>query len=191
MVDRVAKYLTFQICRHSNSSEEDTEKIQYALEAIIGEASKLAALLILFGLLGRSHYFILSIVILLSIRTFSGGLHGRNGIDCFIFSAFIFIISCVIAPALSDWNSYTYILLALISLIVISTCSPVASVYRPILSNRRTVQLKMLSMAFTAIWLYVLFFHVKDPAYFKSGISIIFIQAAQLSVSKLKKSSQI
>jgi len=180
MIDKITAY----ICRNSELKENDAEKIQYALTAIFNDLSKFIVLLILFSLIGKERYFIFSSIILLSIRGFSGGVHFDTTIKCFAFTALIFIITSIIAPFYFRTFYVVYYIVAALSLLIITIKSPSPSVNRPIRSEKRRQRLKVLATLFTAAWVVVLFYCVKDVELFNCGLSAIVLQAIQLLIPK-------
>lgn len=184
MITRIANLLSLSIGQNNNMAKEDIEKINYILIVILDEFTKLLILFILFLLTGKLNLFLYSLFILSTIRIFSGGTHFNNSISCLIFSICFFILAVFIFPLLSLTRVH-YIILSAASLIIIALRSPMPSPMRPIKNMKRRYYLKILSILFTLIWLYILFFIIKNEVLFKCGIGTILLQALQLLIREV------
>lgn len=65
----------YKVYKERLLSHRDLRKMKYAMTVVWNEVIKLAALLALFFMLNKTYEFLFCFSILLSIRTFSGGLH--------------------------------------------------------------------------------------------------------------------
>lgn len=78
MTHKVCGKITMFISNNSDIKNiDDLEKINYALVTILNEIFKGIILIILFIIVGKLNYFLFSMLILISIRTFSGGFHAK------------------------------------------------------------------------------------------------------------------
>ena len=180
MIYRLAGLLTNRIRKYNFYSEEEIEKIDYALKAILGEAFKLVVLLIIFFFLGKVNFFMFSLLILMTIRSFSGGIHFDTTFKCLVFTILFFLVTSFIAPNINiNYLNINYTL-GIISFIIICIKSPCPSPRRPIKRKKRRRILKNLSIFSTAIWLYILFGYVKNVQLLNCGISTLFLLSVQL-----------
>lgn len=188
MIDRFAASLALTLYENTNISLEESEQIHYALNVILGEFTKLFLLFIIFMFINKLELFLFSLLVLASIRTFSGGLHLGSNRECLIASLGFFLITCFFTEVTLNLSIIFYYIVAVISIILTFTGSPKPSVYRPILSNTRRLRLKLLSTTSTIIWFFILFFYIKNSHLFKCGFLTIVMQAIQLvKIQKGKK----
>ncbi|GLC30692.1 accessory gene regulator ArgB-like protein [Clostridium omnivorum] len=181
MISKLADLATVKICKYNSYTlEEDVEKINYGLKVVLGESIKLMILLIIFFSIGMLKYFMFSLLILMSIRLFAGGLHFSTTLECLVFTTAFFIVTSYIAPSISFTSYNVYFLLGLITLILISTKAPKPNPNRPIKCKKRRRILKSLSIFFTLIWFLILMFCIKNIKLINCGISTLLLQAIQL-----------
>lgn len=179
---KMSVFLTKLICSKNDNdiSAEDCEKINYSIEVILSEGSKISILLLIFISLGGLRTFIFSFIILLSIRTFAGGFHAKNSFQCLLFSITFFIITSVWVFSFSEIpNGAIYIILS-ISLILNLLYAPNPSINRPIISKTRNLRLKIASVVATGFWSYMFLFYIKDVTQIKCGVVTILLQSVQL-----------
>ncbi|NMM61774.1 accessory gene regulator B family protein [Clostridium sp. P21] len=183
IIDILSNMIGDYISSNCSISQSDKEKAIYALKAILGEVIKIIILILLFYILHRVKFFIFSLVILISIRTFSGGIHLKTFNQCLLFSAFIFIITSLVAPIMPKTYSEIYYGIAILDILSVAVKSPCPSPKRPIKNFNRLIRLKILSIFFTIIWLGILFFYITDTFLFNCGLATITIQSIQLILS--------
>ncbi len=181
MINKVALKITDYIQMNSNiKNTDDLEKINYSLQAILNESFKIVILIILFYIFGKINYFIFSILILFSIRIFTGGYHCSTTLRCLLFSILLFLITCLIGPILPSVNSLIYYIIALLSTFIVIFKSPYPNKNRPIRNRKRKWIFKMISTFFTVFWVCILLFYIKDITYFNCGFLTIVLQVMQL-----------
>lgn len=180
MISKLANLVTVKICKYNSYTLEEVEKINYGLKIILGESFKLIILLILFFSIGMLKYFMFSLIILMSIRIFAGGLHFNTTLKCIVFTIAFFMVTSYIAPNISSSSYFIYSLLGLFALIVISIEAPKPNPNRPIKSKKRRRILQSLSIFFVFIWFFTLIFYIKNIKLINCGISTLLLQAIQL-----------
>lgn len=181
VINRLAYTLTNYIRSNSDfTNSDDLDKINYAIETILNEAFKILILLILFSALGKLRYFNFSIIILLSIRIFSGGLHSKTFLGCLLWTTLFFTTTSIVAPIIPKVSIGIYYLISLFNLSVIITKSPYPNPNRPIKSKKRRQVLKILAIFFTIFWIIALLFFTNDISYLNCGIFTILLQSLQL-----------
>jgi accessory gene regulator B len=180
MISKLADLATDKICKYNSFTLEETEKINYGLKIVLGESFKLIIIVCIFLAIGMLKYFLFSLIILMSIRIFAGGLHFNTTLKCLVFTMAFFIVTSYIAPNISLSNYNIYSLLGLLILIIISIRAPETNPNRPIKDKKRRGILKCLSIFFTLIWFFILIFHIKNIKLINCGISTLLLQAIQL-----------
>lgn len=176
MLQKLACY----ICKYETSDKDAIIKVTYALKCIFNHLYKLLFLIILFSILGKINYFCFSLIILFSIRTFSGGMHFNTSISCLIFTTGFFIITALISTYIPSLPNTVYIILMFISLTIIAIKSPVTTSKRPIISITRFKILKWGSIITTISWVCFLLFYLKSINFINCGTLTITIQSLQL-----------
>lgn len=181
MINKLAFKLTCYIENNSKFDKlEELEQIQYALTTILNETFKITILLILFSAIGKLSYLLFSMLILFSIRLFSGGLHANTLLGCLMWSTLFFTATSILAPLLPKLNQYIYYILGLLNLVVISVQSPYPNPIRPIKKKKRKQYLKILAIFFSVIWIYIILFHINNSSYLNCGIVTILLLSSQL-----------
>lgn len=183
MLSNLALKITSFICTDAYNTPKDRAKIQYGVTVILSEGFKIIFLILLFSILHLEKYFYLSLFILLSIRTFSGGVHVKGLLNCLFLTILLFIFTCILAPSLPRLNIELYLLVSILSFMIVLVEAPICSVVRPIKSNKKKLLYKFIAAMSIAIWTIILLFGV-DTSYINCGISTIFIQCIQLVLIK-------
>lgn len=176
----------YKIYKEKLLSNGDIRKMKYAKHVIWNELVKFLALLIIFKLSSKLDLFLFCIALLLPIRIFSGGLHFKNTLSCFIASLIFFSLAILILPRLFSMTVTIGKILMLISTVIIYVHSPIPSSFRPILNEKRKQNLKYISVFFTLLSIFILFKFTltNNKVFFESGIWVISIQAFQLILGK-------
>jgi accessory gene regulator B len=185
MINKLAFKLTCYIKNNSKfNNPQESEQIQYAITTILNEVFKIIILLILFSVIGNLKYLLFSMMILLSIRLFSGGLHAKTLLGCLMWTILFFTLTSIIAPLLPKLSPYIYYILSLLNLAVIIIKSPYPNPKRPIKNKKRKQYLKILAISFSLFWTYILLFHLNNSTYLNCGIATILLQSLQLIYTK-------
>jgi len=180
MWKRLTKLIVYKVYKMKILSHEELRKMKYGMEVIFDELVKIIILLILFTVLNRLKYFLFSLVILSTIRCFSGGLHFQKNLSCLLFSIIFFTASTCegvyefIGSANLSYPAMT------ISILTIGMFSPITSINRRIKDKRRMRLLKFTAILITIFWAYILLFKTWDPALAACGMVTIILQAFQL-----------
>lgn len=181
MINKLAFKLTCYIENNSKFNKpQELEQIQYSLTTILNEVFKIIILIILFSVIGNLNYLLFSMIILLSIRLFSGGLHAKTLLGCLTWTTLFFTLTSIIAPLLPKLNPFTYYTLSLLNLVVILVQAPYPNEKRPIKKKKRKQYLKILAASFSIFWTYILLFKVYDSTYLNCGMATILLQSSQL-----------
>ena len=166
MINKLAFNLTCYIGNNSNfKSSEELEQIQYSLITILNEIFKIITLIILFKSIGKLNYLLFSMIILLSIRLFSGGIHAKTLFSCLMWTTLLFTLTSVIAPLIPELSPCIYYLLSLLNLTVIIIQAPYPNSKRPIKKKKRKLYLKILAVSFSIFWTYILLFYINNSTY--------------------------
>lgn len=97
MIDKICKFLTNKMREEMpDIDDERAEIINYGLQNIIGEIPKFFIMLGIAYLLGCFKLALITFLIILPYRTFSGGFHLKTHLGCMICTSLMYI-----GPALS------------------------------------------------------------------------------------------
>lgn len=185
MIDLFSEKLTNYIVVNSDISQSEIPKLNFAIKTILSEISKFILMFLLFFILNKQYYFLLSFIILGSIRTHSGGIHFYTYKACLAFSLIIFFITSYLVPTfIGKLPLYILMLLSLISLIIIYIKSPIPSKYRR--KNKRynndkmIFRSKLIASLATIFFITFSFIFLRNTHYINNAIMSICVQALQL-----------
>ena len=159
MIEKFCLFLTNEI-RKSDSEidNERAEVINYGLQLIIGEVPKMLITIIIAYLLGIFKLTLITILIIMPYRAFSGGFHLKTHIGCIISTTLYY---CGI-PKISKYiylysqTKFIFVLCALIfGIIIINLYAPADTENVPILQKKERKQKKILSYIIYTIGLLV------------------------------------
>lgn len=180
---KLISLVVYKVYRMRILSHVDLRKMRYGMEVIFNELIKIIILLILFAALNRLTYFLFSMIILITIRCFSGGLHFQTNLECLLFSIIFFIASTYEKIYMLICSVRLRYLAMAFSIIAIGLLSPVTSINRPIKNKRKQRLLKINAVLFTVLWAYILLYKIEEPSFAAIGIITIVLQALQLIAS--------
>lgn len=180
VLERWINVFALQVYKNNLCSHKDIRKMRYAMLVIGGEISKILIMLAFFSLIGKVQLFMFSLVSLLILRTYSGGVHLKTSFGCLCVSLAFFICTVMLLPLLPIHNQMVYLGMAVLSLLIIAIRSPILSIYRPIRNKKRKQKVKITSIFLAGIYICILFLFIKDPVLFRCGIWTIVLQSLQL-----------
>lgn len=144
MISILSSKLTLYIKENGNiKTDDDLEKINYALQSIIGETFKIIVLISLFLILGKVNYLLFPMIILLPLRTFVGGYHCDTTLKCLLYSSILFLITSLIGPMLPAFNVLFYFTISILSILIVIIYAPFLNKKRPIKSKKRRQIIKL------------------------------------------------
>lgn len=178
-VDKLQRYFEYEF----NLSSIDSIKLRYSMEVIFNEVSKLIMLLILFSILGFTTDFIYSVIALLFIRPFTGGLHLKSYADCFIFTVFFFSVSLFLKNNII-LGSHSLLLLLMFSFFIILLFAPIVGNNRPIYSNKKLLKFKFIGVAILMIHFFIAYSFSNKHPYIINSTWVFALQSIQLLIAK-------
>ncbi|MBN7577119.1 MULTISPECIES: accessory gene regulator B family protein [Clostridium] len=184
MIKLISTFIT-RYLEENNSSliKTDLLKIQYTLEVILGDLTKLIILLLIFWNLNEVPFFLLSFAILISTRPLWGGIHCKSFNSCLIFSLVYFIVILLYSRFCPKLNINFYIVFFIISFIITLAFAPCDNEKRPI--NNKTI-LKILSLISLTFW-GILFFKLSNLRICNCIFASILLQIVQIIIVNVKK----
>ena len=186
MIDKLALQLTSLICTEAYNNTKDRSRIQYGLTVLLSEGFKIVFLILFFNIIHNQKYFYFSLLILLSIRVFAGGVHLKGNLNCLLLTTLLFIYTSVLAPLIPRLPIVYYLLMGIASFVIVLVRAPICSVRRPIKDNKKKLQYKFTAALFVALWSIILLFLESShyTPYINCGFSTILIQNIQLVLVK-------
>ena len=162
MIDKITKSLTNKIRKEMpDIDDERAEVINYGLQILLGEIPKTFIMLGIAYILGVFKLTLITFLILLPYRGFSGGFHLKTHIGCIISTCAFYCGTALLAKniILADIVKYCLIgLIGLFGIIMIKLYAPADTEEVPILSKKVRKQKQILSYIFFLIGLIIAIF---------------------------------
>lgn len=185
MIDKLALQLTSFICTDAYNNPKDKARIQYGLSIFLSEGFKIVSLIILFNFIHYEKYFYFSLLVLMSIRVFAGGVHVKGTLNCLILTIMLFMCTSVLAPLLPRFPIACYLSVGILGLVTALVRAPICSVRRPIKDSKKRLQYKLAAALFVTLWTIILLF-LESTSYINCGFCTILMQNSQLLLVKKK-----
>jgi len=176
-MEKLTDYLGAEL----NLSSLDKMKLKYSMETIFNDLSKIFILFILFSFLDKTSDFIYSVLALMTIRPFTGGLHFKTYSGCLTFTGIFFTTSIVLKNNIQLSN---IILIAFVfSFMTIFLLAPITSKNRPSYSNQKKLQFKLKGLCVITIH-FIAYIIVNKNPYLANAIWVFILQSIQLLIKK-------
>lgn len=135
--------------------EERAEVIRYGFELLIGEVPKIMLIFIIALILGKIKYFLISMAIICPYRTFSGGIHLKTHIACFVSTTLLYLGNVFFCEWFNFNTFYpkliTIIITYIFSIIMIILYAPADTDTVPILVKKDRKRAKIKSIIWITI----------------------------------------
>ena len=162
MIDKITQSLTDKIRKEMpDVDDERAEVINYGLQILLGEVPKTFIMLLIAYLLGVFKLTLITFLILMPYRTFSGGFHLKTHIGCIVTTCAFYCGTALLAKYIVLSNVAKYILiilLAIFGIIMIKLYAPADTENVPILSKKIRKQKQILSYVTFIIGLIIALF---------------------------------
>ena len=165
MIDKICTFLTNKIRKEMpDVNDEEAEIINYGLQNIIGEFPKT---IIVFGVayyLGIFEFTVITFLILLPYRSFSGGFHLKTHIGCIISTTLFYCGVAFASKSIVLLQTAKYILILLswiFGMWMVKLYAPADTENVPILRKKDRRKKKILSYIALTVMLLISFF-IKD-----------------------------
>ena len=187
MVDKICNKLMCRVrAKMPEVDNQRAEVIRYGFELIIGEVPKLILMFILAFALGKLKYFLISVAILCPYRTFSGGIHLKTHLGCFIGTNLLYLGNVYMSEWIICSNEYikyiALILTCIFAVAMILLYAPADTETVPILRKKDRAHKKILSLLWIT-FVALLAIIIKDRII--SNMCIIGIILQTLTITKL------
>ncbi|TCK98571.1 accessory gene regulator B [Natranaerovirga hydrolytica] len=184
MTEKIVNIITYKIYKQNIISHCDLRKMNYAMLTLLNELIKTIILFVYFLAIQRFDLFLFSYLILVSIRSISGGLHLDTNLKCFIVSFIFFNITVLSAPFLTNIPTYFEYIIIFSSILIIYWFSPMPSLHRPIKDKNIIHKSKYISTIITIIWVSIFYLIIEEPVFFSIGLLTILLQGTQLLIGR-------
>ena len=149
MLDKITQTLTNRIEKEMpDVDDERAEVINYGLQILLGEVPKTFIIFGIAYLLGIFKLTLITFLIIMPYKTFSGGVHLKTHIGCIISTCIFYCGTALLAKyiVLSDIAKYVFIiLLTIFGIIMIKLYAPADTEDVPIISKKVRKQKQVLS----------------------------------------------
>lgn len=170
-------------------SQEYISRIKrYYMQCIISEGSKIFLFAIIFNALSLFQEYVISLLMLLVLRTNGGGIHCKKYVSCFLLSFFMLLGNIVLAQYYPTSSSIRLIVL-LLCLPIAVALAPITSHSRPKLKNKVVKKSKLITFIFISCFL--LYTYLIPPNTIQSiGFWTIIMHTCQLILANILKRRQ-
>ena len=149
MIDKITEFLTNKIRKEMPEiDDERAEVINYGLQILVGEVPKTFIMLVVAYLLGVFKLTLITFLILMPYRTFSGGFHLKTHIGCIVTTCLFYCGTALLAKYIAFNEISKYIItiaLGIFGIIMIKLYAPADTENVPILSKKVRKQKQVLS----------------------------------------------
>ena len=186
MIDNICNFLTKKI-REENPdiNDERAEVINYGIQLIVGEIPKIFIMIGIAFLLGVGKLAILSFLLILPYRKFSGGFHLKTHLGYILCTTLMYCGNVFLArylPLVGNIKIIAIILVWIFGIAMVSLYAPADTENLPILTKKERKQKKIMSYITLTIMLLISLF-VKDNVISSIIIYGMFIQT--ISITKI------
>lgn len=131
----------------------EMRRLDFTLTMFFYEISKFIILAILFSAVGLFQEYAMSILVLMPIRIFSGGIHFNHYISCFLFTSVFFTVPILLRSVSPDEP----VRLSLMAICLLATflIGPVTSPKRPPITYKRYSSFRLISTGLLLIYLFL------------------------------------
>ena len=185
MVSKICDKLMVRVrAKMPDVDDERAEVIRFGLELLIGEVPKIFVVFGISYLLGIIQYTILSLLVILPYRYFSGGLHLKTHIGCIIGTTVFYCGTAYLSKIIVFPNIQIKIIFVILALIfafsMITLYAPADTLNIPILRKKERRNKKIGSYIVVVAMLISSFF-IKDNTIANMLVIAVFVQSFSIS----------
>ncbi|MBP3503230.1 MAG: accessory gene regulator B family protein [Clostridia bacterium] len=185
MVDKICNKIMNRIrLKMPEVDDERAEVIQYGLELLIGEVPKTFVFLLIAWILGILKYSIISLIIILPYRIFSGGVHLKTHIGCMIGTTVFYCGNAYISKLITFPNMVSKlifsILILIFAIVMITLYAPADTQNVPIL-RKKDRKVKKICSYITVIVMTITAFFIKNQIISNMIIIGILLQSVMIT----------
>ncbi len=157
-------------------------RVEYSLRVIISEAEKLFLLVLIFALIKQLKQFLVSIVVLIVIRIFVGGIHQKKMVYCFLHTLGNLLVIIGMSRYLTSnyWGS-VFVLFSFLVVVV----APVQSENRITYDRKQRMEFKAKALSIIAVLTYL--GYVVDKKFYNLMKGVVVLYSVELLFVVIKK----
>jgi len=186
VIEAICNSLTKKIIQSVDGYDESkADEINYGLQLLIGEVPKFFIILLLAFLLHMFKLTLISFLIILPYRAFSGGFHLHTHLGCIVVTSLLYIGTPYLASILNFNDTIKYILIAItfiFSFAMIAKYAPADTENVPVLQKKERRKRKIWSFVIAGVELVIAIF---IPYKVVSNMIIIGILVQTLTLTRL------
>ena len=186
MIDKITQSLTDKIRKEMpDVDDERAEVINYGLQILLGEVPKIFIMLAIAYLLGVFKLSLITFLILMPYRTFSGGIHLKTHIGCIVTTCAFYCGTALLAKYIVFSNIAKYIMIGVLTIfgiVMIKLYAPADTEEVTILSKKIRKQKQILSYIVLSITLIIGIFINSNVV---SNIIILGVLVQSLMITKI------
>lgn len=186
MKSQIGIYKRIQNTYHFTDLE--MRRLDFTLTVFFYEISKFIILAILFSAVGLFQEYAISILVLMPIRIFSGGIHFNHYISCFLFTSVFFTVPVLLRSVSPDGPVRLGCMA--ICLLVTYLIGPVTSQKRPPITYKRYTLFRLISTGLLLVDLFLSEVFRVLP-YENICFWVIVLQTIQLICARLARKGDI
>lgn len=173
------------LSREFHFTELEIARIRYVIISFISETSKLAVLFTAFSLMNRQKELLAAILVLLSIRNFTGGIHLSHYLSCLLFT-FSFLLGAVELAELCFPPLWIQILCLAAGILIVGVIGPVSSDRHPAPSKKKGNIFRIIACMVLLVYI-LLLLNVRYLPFRNLIFWVSILQILQLAAAKLIK----
>ena len=184
LIIRILNYIR----QETKRDEDDVDMMRFSLEAILWEIEKIIYIFLIFLIFGLHWYFLATLIVLLSIRTFAGGFHASTPWRCFFWTLLGFGLAFFVLPLLPT-SDVMVVLVGLFSVVATLIAAPVRSLQMEEIADKsKDKYKKYTAITITIFWFVIIFI---SQSYFLAiaAMWVIFLQNTQLLIEYYRRKS--
>lgn len=153
MIDKVNNIIIKKyISSCGEANDFDKERIEYALKILLNESEKILGILVFFICIGQAKAFLISFVVLMSMRIFIGGIHFTTRLRCFSFTTLFFMMVIYMSGYFVLYR-VVGVVVGCVAFVNVILFAPLKSKHRILVTEGRRKHLRKCALVAVVIWL--------------------------------------
>lgn len=177
------------IRKETDRSEDDIDTIRFSLEAILWELEKIIYMFLVFLIFGLHWHFLATLIVLMSIRPFTGGFHSSTQWGCLFWTLSGFAVAFFVLPPIIPISDITVILVGLFSVVATLIAAPVRSLQMEEIADKSKDKHKKYQAVIITIFWFVIIFVSQSYFLAVAAMWVIFLQNLQLLIEYYRRKS--
>ena len=160
VLNRISEIILYKLS-DDNYQEEEKEVLLFGISRIVEDVPKTIGILILGFVLGILKEIAIVTLVIMTYKTFIGGVHAKTNLGCFVYSAMFYLITIYSAKYIcfSDYNQFgvfTLMYIFAIYTIIVYAPADVPEIPKVNINLRKSLKIKSM-IALNAIYIISIF----------------------------------